>query len=167
MKKRTNNYISANHNIADFVIWNRKYELGITIIDEQHKKLVEMTNRLFQASIRGSQMANSVFAEIIKEVTEYVKYHFAAEEAFMLKIGYPELEEHKKEHREFIRYLLHAIKEFEEGHTFVPKNFAIFLKDWTLQHIAMSDRRIAVYFFKLKKQINQKKMELDAMSVTT
>ena len=137
--------------ISEFVNWNKRYEFGIPLIDKQHQKLIQITNKLFMASLKGNQVAKDNFEETVKELVDYIKYHFSAEEVFMAKIGYPGLDTHKKEHQSFVQTVQQSVTKFEAGNTSIPKNFAQFLKDWILEHIAISDKLIADYFFKRKE----------------
>jgi hemerythrin len=134
----------------DFVEWDDRYSIGIPVIDEQHKALIVITNRLFAGCLKEDAEAKAKFRSIVKEVVDYVKYHFSAEEKILERIGYPGIEGHKREHEFFIRELLAKVQAFEEGQKYVPNLFARFLRDWVLAHIAMSDKAYATYLFDLK-----------------
>jgi hemerythrin len=48
-------------------VWNARFETGITSVDEQHRKLVDITNRIGDVLIDGSASEESiaqVFAEL-------------------------------------------------------------------------------------------------------
>ncbi|MDR2759459.1 MAG: hemerythrin, partial [Spirochaetaceae bacterium] len=66
--------------------------------------------------------------------------------------NYPDFAVHKKEHEEFVKQVLEEVKAFEEGKKFIPNVFVRFLRDWTLTHIAMSDKKYAEYILALKKK---------------
>ncbi len=76
----------------------------------------------------------------------YVKTHFAFEEGLLTKNNYPELKQHKLEHETFVKKILEEAKNFETGKQFVPNHFVRFLRDWTLEHIAVSDKKYALFF---------------------
>lgn len=129
-----------------FVEWDVKYSVGIKEIDEQHKRLLEITNNLFNACTQGKDVANAEFKDAIKDAVNYVKTHFAFEEDLLTKNNYPELKRHKLEHEAFVKKILEEAKNFETGKQFVPNNFVRFLRDWTLEHIAVSDKKYALFF---------------------
>ncbi|MFQ3621094.1 MAG: bacteriohemerythrin [Spirochaetales bacterium] len=123
------------------VEWDEKLSVGFSAIDEQHKKLIDITNRLFEACVQGKEAANAEFKTIVKEAVAYVKTHFAYEEELLKKVQYPAYAAHKAEHEEFVKKILQEVRDFESGKPFVPNNFARYLRDWTLEHIAVSDKK--------------------------
>jgi hemerythrin len=136
----------------DLVEWDNRYALGIPLIDGQHKKLVEMTNRLYQSCLQGDESAKKQFRLIVHEAVDYVRYHFATEEKILILIDYPDFEAHKKQHELFILEILQKAKAFEEGKKLVPTLFVQYLRNWILGHIAVSDKLYADYLKILKKQ---------------
>ncbi|MDR3139217.1 MAG: bacteriohemerythrin [Treponema sp.] len=140
--------------MADEVLieWEDRYSLGIPLIDEQHKKLVDMTNDLYRGCLQGDEAARDYFMKAVHGTVDYVKYHFAAEEKILEKIRYPGLAEHKREHEGFVKKVFEDVKSFEEGRKFVPNLFVRYLKDWILAHIAVEDKKYAEYILNLKKQ---------------
>jgi hemerythrin len=137
---------------ALFVEWNNRYLLGIPLIDNQHKRLLDMTNQLYAGCLMGEDKAKDFFKKTIHKAVEYVKYHFSTEEKIFLLLEYPGFAIHKKEHESFINKLIQNARDFEAGKPFVPNVFVRFLRDWILTHIAISDKLYADYIFDLKKQ---------------
>jgi hemerythrin len=135
-----------------FVTWEDRYSVGIQLIDDQHKHLIELTNGLYKACLTGTEAARAHFREAIRGTVDYVKFHFTAEEQLLEQINYPGIAAHKREHETFVKKVLADAKDFEEGKKFVPNIFVRFLRDWILAHIAVEDRRYADYILELKKQ---------------
>jgi hemerythrin len=135
------------------VEWDEKYCVGIPLIDEQHKTLIEHTNTLYQGCLAGSEEERaSYFLKTVHSVVDYTKFHFSAEEKMLENVKYPNLAPHKKYHEEFVQRLLDDVKGFQNGQKFAPNNFVRFLRDWILSHIAVEDTRYARYIFDLKKK---------------
>jgi hemerythrin len=134
----------------NIVEWDSRYALGIPFIDEQHKKLLDMTNKLYKACMGGDETARVHFIRTVHEAVDYVKYHFTAEERLMEKIRFPDLEAHKNEHRVFVRGLVRQAQDFKENKKFVPILFVRYLRDWILTHIAVSDKAYADYIEALR-----------------
>ncbi|MDR2393402.1 MAG: bacteriohemerythrin [Treponema sp.] len=135
-----------------FVVWEERYSVGIPSIDEQHKELLIITNKLYDACHEGEEAARAYFKEAIKSAVEYVQFHFTSEERLMERVNFPELATHKVQHSNFVKQVLEEVKNFEHGKSFVPNAFVRFLRDWVLTHIAMSDIKYAEYIKTLKKQ---------------
>ncbi|MDR0582746.1 MAG: bacteriohemerythrin [Treponema sp.] len=137
---------------AILVEWDDRYSVGIQLIDDQHKKLIDLTNTLYKGCLEGDQTAGSNFMEAIHGTVAYVKYHFSAEEKMLENIKYPGIMEHKREHESFVKKILEEVESFQNGKKFVPNVFVRFLKDWILTHIAVEDKQYAKYIHDLKKQ---------------
>ena len=135
----------------EFVVWEARYTLGISVIDDQHKELLNLTNELFSACRQGNEV-EAIFKEVIHKSVEYVKFHFSTEEKILEQINYPEISAHKKEHEGFIIKVIADVKSFESGKSFVPNAFARYLREWILAHIAVSDKKYAEYAMRLKKE---------------
>jgi hemerythrin len=136
------------------VEWDDKYAIGIPLIDDQHKKLIEMTNTLYKGCLGGPATAEAYFREAILGTVDYVKYHFATEEKLLEQVQYPGLGEHKKQHQGFVLKILEEVQNFHQGKKFVPNTFVRYLKDWILSHIALVDTQYAAYILSLKKDKN-------------
>jgi hemerythrin len=126
----------------NLVEWSDSYSIRIPLIDEQHKKLLAMTNDLYAACNYNTDSGRKQFEQTIHDAVAYTKYHFATEEKIMLLISYPHMKQHKKEHTDFVRTILENVRAFEEGKPLVPNQFVRFLKDWILSHVAITDSKM-------------------------
>jgi hemerythrin len=135
----------------NIVEWNNRFSVRVSLIDEQHKKLVVMTNELFFACNYSTDAGKAQFARTIHEAVAYVKYHFATEEKIMERTSYPNREVHKKEHTKFVQKVFENVNAFEEGRLFVPNQFVRFLRDWILSHIAITDSKLGDFLRDLQK----------------
>ncbi len=138
--------------MENIVEWDDRYSVGISLIDKQHQGLVSMANDLYSACLDGEEAAKDYFRKTLRKVLDYVKNHFSTEEAIMQEIKYPGLEVHTKEHEDFIKTVITEVVNFEEGWKFVPETFAKFLRDWTLTHIAVSDKKYAEHIVLMKSR---------------
>src|SRR5690554_5583061 len=58
--------------------WNNQFETGIEQIDEQHRKLVAILNRLaWHLSAEDDELQAS---DVLDELLDYADYHFRSEE---------------------------------------------------------------------------------------
>ena len=142
----------ASKNSAEIAAWDPKYSVGITLLDDQHKELVKLANQLYTACMSRDDSVNTVFKDTMRKMVEYVRFHFSAENELLERIGYPDREEHKRQHDSLIKDILAAVKSFEEGNKFVPNSFVRTLKEWVFGHIAITDRLYAIFIQEQRKK---------------
>jgi hemerythrin len=131
----------------DFVVWSDEYSVEFGPLDEQHKKLVDITNELLKICKEGSKVSRMDFMLSFSKAGDYARTHFSSEEEYMQKAGYPALDVHKKEHENFLAEVKNAFNEFKESDS-APSGLAIFLKKWLLNHIAVKDKQYVPYLAK-------------------
>ena len=136
----------------DLVEWSAKYSTGIAQIDKQHKDLVHLTNELFQACRSTAGELDNAFKDTLRRMVEYVRSHFTQELVLLERIHYPDYHEHKNLHDELIKTILAAVKEHNEGKTFIPNHFVRTLRDWVFGHIAVYDQKYALYIKEQKRK---------------
>ena len=90
--------------------WNEIYELGIPEIDLQHKKLISISNELYDVATKGDVNLKITMSKILKNLTDYTVYHFTSEEEFMKKYGYQGAPMHKIAHDNFVAEVTQQIK---------------------------------------------------------
>jgi hemerythrin-like metal-binding protein len=119
--------------------WRDEYLLGVDAMDDEHKILVNRINDLAGVLSDGTVAKKS---EAYQAMAQYTIDHFGREENFLASISYPELEPHKKLHRD----LLNKVAEFGEqvkAGSENPVELMNFLNDWLLKHILGVDMRYA------------------------
>jgi hemerythrin len=126
-----------------FVTWKPEYSVGNSIIDAQHKSLIEMINKLHEALKVGKGGSGAI--EIVREMIDYSKFHFDAEEKLMSQIHFPEIAEHKKEHQAFIAKTLDFENRIKAGTLSISIDMALFLRDWLSNHILVNDKAYSAY----------------------
>ena len=120
--------------------WNEIYELGISEIDLQHKKLINISNDLYEVATKGDSNFKITMSKILKNLTDYTVYHFTSEEDFMKKYGYEGVRMHKIAHDNFGSEVTQQIKKLETGN---QEDFLVFydyIANWILTHIAKADK---------------------------
>ena len=126
--------------------WSSALSVNIDEIDRQHRILVDMLNRLYDAV--ASKHGNDVVGPILHEMVEYTKVHFAVEEALMSILDYPEFKTHKVAHDKLVEKLGEFLKQFNESQADVSKELLEFLKSWLTQHIRKTDMEYSKFFEK-------------------
>jgi hemerythrin len=122
--------------------WNDKLSVGVTVIDQEHKKLVGMINELYDAVQSGHGKA--ALGKILDGLVDYTKTHFAHEEKFFADTGYPDSAAHKKQHDDLTKQVLDVQAKYKSGATgTLSVEVLNFLKNWLINHIQGSDKKYA------------------------
>jgi len=125
------------------VEWDDSLSVGVPFIDEQHKRLIEIINKLDMACKQGQ--AREVVGQLIHGLGEYAIYHFAAEQDQMRLTEYPEMAAHVAEHQAFIKKLMEIDSKFKSSNVLLSSEILLFLRNWYLDHIRLVDRKLGAY----------------------
>jgi hemerythrin len=115
--------------------WKPSYELGISVIDNQHRRLVGYINEL-SAAVMTKDRRQITF--ILTGITDYTISHFAFEEQLMAEAGYVMAGPHKKLHDTFVATINGYKKRFDEGYDIAGQLMAE-LQIWLTYHISNDD----------------------------
>ncbi|MCL1805741.1 MAG: bacteriohemerythrin [Clostridiales bacterium] len=126
-------------------MWKESFIIGIEFIDQQHKELCDMVEKLLQIIDGGdveTQKHECVAA--IQFLKDYAGRHFAAEEEFQLSIDYSDIIAHKALHRAFSATVGKLDEKLRESDYSAPavKEFTGFLTTWLTYHIAGVDQKL-------------------------
>lgn len=134
------------------VEWTEKLELGIPVIDKQHRRIVDTINTLID---EPQAQTPSAVAEAISGLVDYTYSHFAFEESLMEEAGYEYLQIHQQSHEAFTRRIdeLHAA--FREGQD-VSLEIAELLQTWLINHIMEDDSSYAPLVRQMLPQLESK-----------
>ena len=127
------------------VMWKESYRIGVDLVDEQHKSLCDMTEKLLRV-IQGDDddTRKQECINAIVFLKDYSIKHFAAEEEYQRTIDYCDIVAHKAIHRTFIFKVKKLEKELIASDFSMPnvKEFAGFLTSWLAYHICGVDQRL-------------------------
>lgn len=123
--------------------WKDSYSINIAEIDEQHKKLFEIGDRVYDIVLLDDDYDHyDEIVEIIEELRDYTIYHFEYEEKMLQKHGYNELEFQHFQHSFFVKRLEKIVsKDIDEDQKETTKEIIEFLADWITNHILQSDMK--------------------------
>ncbi|MDR3588166.1 MAG: hemerythrin family protein [Negativicutes bacterium] len=126
------------------VTWKDEYGIGVPEIDEQHKELFEIVNRI-QALISDQLIVDKYdgLVAIIDELKEYTVCHFQAEEAYMMEIGHKKLFTQKVSHQDFVEKMESIdYAQLDNDQNKYLNEILFFVCDWLLTHILKEDKLI-------------------------
>ncbi len=123
---------------SDFIEWSERFSVGIPSIDLQHRRLVDLLNRLQQAV--ATDQTTEVLQDIFDELLHYTVDHFGYEEKLLEEYGYPGTEKHQRQHA-VLRKQVQTLRERHlNGELIFSDALVDFLKSWLKEHIQGSDR---------------------------
>ncbi len=126
------------------LVWNNRYNLGVEIIDKEHKKLFSILNKLFDF---GQQEDKSqwVCQEAVKYFKDHALQHFIDEEAYMASIEYEGLDIHRRIHKNFRETTLPALEKELNATNYSEDAVNHFLgvcAGWLIGHTMIEDHAI-------------------------
>lgn len=116
--------------------WTRDLEVGIPVIDGQHKQIVDFINELDDANQTGNKEET---AHVMEGLLNYTITHFEFEEELQEKAGYQFLKAHKRIHQMFMQKIA-AIRERGNQGEDITSDLLALLKLWLASHIKSEDR---------------------------
>lgn len=126
------------------LVWNNRYNLGVEIIDKEHKKLFSILNKLFDF---GQQEDKSqwVCQEAVKYFKDHALQHFIDEEAYMASINYAGIDIHRRIHKNFRETTLPALEKELNATGYSQDAVNHFLgvcAGWLIGHTTIEDHAI-------------------------
>ncbi len=131
----------ALQSVPPLFVWDDDLSVGIPQIDEQHKVLIAIINRLNAAMKK--KMSTSIKGKVLEELLDYTKTHFGIEEELFRRHRYqePECSEHLRAHAAFIKTIDDISKQSLAGKDAVSIKALNFLRRWLIEHIKGTDRK--------------------------
>ena len=126
-------------------LWTPDLQLGIPLIDGQHRRLVEQL-----AAVRDAVAAGRGAREVLQAIAfleEYTTEHFHTEERYMAGHRYPGLERHRAIHAAFRSNVHRAVLAVEKWRGTGPAAELVerMLVHWYLRHIRGTDQKYAAH----------------------
>lgn len=121
--------------------WRNELSVGVSVIDEDHKKLLGLLNELEYVNNADATSKKAAIESVISELMDYTDYHFKREEVLMQACGYPGLMSHKQTHEILQAQTKNHLENYKRDSLAFDSNvFCIFLRNWLLEHIAVMDK---------------------------
>ncbi|MBI9111807.1 bacteriohemerythrin [Maridesulfovibrio ferrireducens] len=134
--------------------WSESLSMGVAELDAHHKEILRIMSMLLDALNRGKD--EDAITLLLSKLREYTLFHFAAEEAFMKQIEFPERRKHIARHVELKR----KVKAFQYARfhheELTSEDYKKFLSAWLLEHILDYD-------FKIIKYLQERKVAPDSL----
>lgn len=130
--------------MKEFIRWSDISSVGINEIDDQHKELLNIFNEL------NETLGNEDRKAVIDKLVKYTIIHFATEEIVMNISNYPDIEEHKKQHKALNDTVCGYINKYEHDPDLTNHDLLLFLKQWLTEHTIESDKKFGAFLLNTK-----------------
>jgi len=125
------------------IVWSERYSVGISRIDEQHQRLIDLINDLHGAMLEKQEEPE--LSKILDGLAAYAVSHFATEETLMKKFGYPDYERHKGEHDRLMAQVRLLLEKSRTNKAELTQEVMTFLQRWLIGHIVNVDKRYTAH----------------------
>jgi|GEM_PF-1183463 len=102
-----NQIVLSDHTLEDYaklkIVWQRQWDCGEHLIDNQHKTMVSLSNDLVQSSFHSSNYDETI--RKANKLLDNVFKHFEDEINYLEAIGYPKVKDHIRLHQKLIEDL--------------------------------------------------------------
>ncbi len=108
-------------------------------MDGQHRKLIDLCNALADCATATDDESDSRFHDILNDLADYARNHFAAEEKLLSDTGYADLATHRIDHDNYESDLADFL--FSATISGNPDKAAVhrFVLGWWMNHILKAD----------------------------
>jgi hemerythrin len=133
-----------------YIVWQPHDDLGIPIIDEQHRAIVTTINSLYFFIQEGWGL--SALTPTLNIIKSYSSFHFKTEEGILSKAGHQEIHKHVTAQKQFTKDVdaaAHEALAYKD-----PFILLKFLKDWWIFHLKQEHLEYAETLDKLKETNN-------------
>ena len=122
--------------------WADTMATGIAEVDEQHRRLLDIFNRIVLAQTQD--VSREAVTALLNELVEYTRYHFREEERLMRRwrVSATHRSLHLRAHGSFRRFLRQAQACVGEHLPEVIVELMAFLAQWLLHHIMQVDMQM-------------------------
>ncbi len=124
--------------------WDEKYSMHVKEIDDQHKDLFSLFNKLQDSMMMGK--SKEELEQILSDLIDSTIIHFNTEEKLMHQFSYIGYVEHKRTHDNLISEAKELQDKFSRDKIVLSEEVSVFLTDWLTDHILDIDKKYAPLF---------------------
>ena len=128
------------------ITWDESYSVGVKELDDQHKKIIEIIDRLYLLISENKNIETEI-PKILSELAEYADRHFSSEEIYFREFDYDKAESHIQIHNEYRERVKEFRHDFEAGKGGeVLADLSDFVNGWWVWHINHTDKEYTQCF---------------------
>jgi hemerythrin-like metal-binding protein len=121
--------------------WDDSFAIGIEAIDNQHMKIFEHLLALENSVNKRDPW--HILRFFLSQLSEYMQFHLAVEEALLEIVGYPDRASHCDSHAKLVDQIAKLEEKLKQNPS--GENLVGFFEDWFVRHVLSNDRDYAAY----------------------
>ncbi len=130
------------------IVWRADFATGVSIIDDQHRVLINMLNEASAKLTDHSPLDD--WGRVVQGLLSYAGYHFQTEERLMTEYGYDQdraalAAEHVRQHQDFAGKVVAASDRIKAGQRIPKAELVAFLTSWLSNHILHTDKEFGAF----------------------
>lgn len=128
----------------NFPSWSEAYAIGIPLLDQQHAVMFSAIHSICEAHDReGAREGLKAPFDFLKD---YTRLHFKTEERLMERLGFPDLQHHRKSHHHLFDEVTRLVFRSQTHGVVIHTDVLPLLQTWLLGHILEEDRAFAEFY---------------------
>ncbi|QAZ66339.1 bacteriohemerythrin [Solidesulfovibrio carbinolicus] len=126
--------------------WDNDLCIGHELIDTQHKRLFELTAKLYGIAVGSEDKANVKL--LLLDLYKYTLFHFDEEEVLMRINNFLYYDDHRREHEKFVSTLDALALKAREDASVLDIEILNWLSSWLVTHISIKDKMLGQCLFR-------------------
>ncbi len=128
------------HRQDGWISWDESLSVGISVIDEHHRYLLDLINDLYNVVV--NKLGAREVARLIKALDAYAKVHFRAEEQMMTHYGFAGLDRQLQQHHAFEEKIAEFYEELHANPLVAQFDVLSYMRNWLVDHIRLEDAQL-------------------------
>lgn len=122
--------------------WNARYELGIEVLDTQHRRLFDLIREV--QVVADEEGSGPTFFSALQEFLDFAQFHFETEEKLMEEHDFSTAGLHRQAHDRLLQDLRDFSRRVSQGRASAARGAAgDFLRKWLTEHVSHGDAMLA------------------------
>jgi len=122
--------------------WTNGLSVNDSRIDKEHQLYFELLNHIYSETEKGASKEKLI--RLLNELTQFIRFHFMAEENVMIDVSYNDYDNHRSAHTYCLENMKTKMFEFKDG-KIEERAILDFATEWFLMHISSHDKKLGSY----------------------
>ncbi len=130
-----------NNKTPLYIVWDIQKNIGVTILDEQHRGIVATINSLYYFIQHGHGL--EALQPTLEILGKYIGFHLKTEEMFLEECHFPDIDDNLLMQKHVLNSIRRVSNEASLNKD--PELFLKFIKNWWVNHIHKEHKEYSKY----------------------